>query len=285
MSRLKVRPIQFRFDETTSYYWHHSNTQWGNLVNFITLIGPAFERYFIKAIRQALPQIKNPAVREDAELFCHQEAQHSRQHLAHFQALGKQHPGLDEVRKQVLSSYEKLFASRSLEFHLSYAATVELAFGPIAKFMVENREQLFSDCDDRIAAFILWHFVEEFEHRNSAIDVYNDVVCKYGYRMRMAIDVVKHLRDVELITRTGLARVVPPDPRGILPNDLSLSAAFRDIPFSRLCTFGWNLLCSQMPLHKPDNLHQPDWVTQWFADEAAGKDMTHYPVRSLQGAG
>jgi predicted metal-dependent hydrolase len=283
MSRLKVRPIEFRFDETTAYYWHHGNTQWGNLVNFITMIGPAFERYFIKAIRQALPQIQNPAVREDAELFCHQEAQHSRQHLAHLQALCKQHPGLDEIRQQVLASYEYLFASRSLEFHLSYAATVELCFGPIAKFMVENREQLFNDCDDRIAAFILWHFVEEFEHRNSAIDVYNDIVGQYGYRMRSAIDVVKHLREVEQMTRIGLVRVVPPHAQGIAANDVS--GAFRDIPFSRLCVFGWDLLCSQMPLHKPDNLHQPEWVTQWFADEQAGKDMTRYPVRSLTGTG
>lgn len=277
MSRLKVRQIPFHFDDNTPYYWNYGNPYWGNVVNFISVIGPAFERYFIKAIRQAMPLIQDPAIREDAELFCLQEGQHSKQHLLHLQTLIKQYPGLEETRRQVLDSYEHLFASRSLEFHLAYAATIELSFGPIAKFMVENREVLFADCDNRIAALILWHFVEEFEHRNSANDVYKHLVGSYRYRMRAAVDVYRHIRAVEQITRVGLRAHVPPlqwNNQVIAPDDEK--AMFRDIPITNLFDFIWHLVCSQMPLHKPDRLKQPEWATRWFADEAAGKDMTIY---------
>lgn len=277
MSRLKVRQIPFRFDENTPYYWNRGNPYWGNAVNFVSMIGPAFERYFIKAIRQAMPQISDPILKEDADLFCLQEGQHSKQHRAHLHALSQQYPGLEETHQRILDSYEQLFASRPLEFHLAYAATIELTFGPIAQFMVKNRQYLFTDCDNQVAALILWHFVEEFEHRNSANDVYKHIVGSYSYRMRSAVDVYRHIREVEAITRVGLQQHVAPlqtahgpvlagDPAGI----------FRDVPWLNLADFIWHLLCSQMPLHKPDRLKQPEWATRWFADEAAGKDMTIY---------
>ena len=278
MSHLKVRQLPFHFDERTPYYWNRHNPRWGNTVNFISVIGPAFERYFIKAFRAAMPRITDEALREDAELFCLQEGQHSRQHLGHLQALIKQHPGIEDVRRQVLASYDALFARESLEFHLAYAANVELFFGPIAKFMVDNRDYLFRDCDNQVAALILWHFVEEFEHRNSAIDVYNHVVGSYAFRTRMAPRIGAHLLDIRRMTSAGLSRHVPDLSweGGVVPAGDMGAAMFRDIPAANLLGFAWHLLCSQMPLHKPDRLAQPAWVTRWFADEAAGKDMTVY---------
>jgi hypothetical protein len=35
-------------------------------------------------------------------------------------------------------------------------------------------------------------------------------------------------------------------------------------------------LCTLLPYHNPNGIAQPEWVTQWFADEAAGRDMTRY---------
>jgi len=278
MSQLKVRHIPFHFDDITPYFWNPHNPGWGNTVNFISVIGPAFERYFIKAIRAAMPHITDEELLADAELFCQQEGQHSRQHLGHLQALIKQYPGIEVVRKQVLTSYEKLFERESLEFHLAYAANVELLFGPIAKFMVDNRHYLFRECDNQVAALILWHFVEEFEHRNSAIDVYNHVVGSYAKRMRMAPRIASHLLDVRRITSEGLSIHVP-----AFNNNLTTFSAgdmgtgtLKDIPIANLMGFAWSLLCSQMPLHKPDRLVQPEWVTRWFSDEASGKDMSIY---------
>ena len=43
-------------------------------------MAPAFERYFIKAIRDAMPRIRPTAAREEANRFCMQEGQHARPH-------------------------------------------------------------------------------------------------------------------------------------------------------------------------------------------------------------
>jgi hypothetical protein len=44
---------------------------------------------------------------------------------------------------------------------------------------------------------------------------------------------------------------------------------------NQLCLAG-NLFCTLLPYHNPNGIQQPDWVTQWFADEASGKDMATY---------
>jgi predicted metal-dependent hydrolase len=238
------------------------------------MIAPAFERYFIKATRQAMPLIKDARVKKEADLFCLQEAQHSRQHLAHLAVLIKQHPGLEETHKQIMDSYDALFKNQPTAFHLSYAASVELCFGPIARFVIEHRDALFKGSDQRIASFLLWHFIEEFEHRNCAIDIYNDVVGKHSYRVLTTRAVMTHLMEIEKITREGVNRHVPVSAQGVGPADVD--DMFQGVPMTAQLGLLYDLLCTLLPYHKPDNIKQPAWATQWFIDEAAGKDMTVY---------
>jgi len=275
MTQLKVRKIDFKFDSEIPFQPCPNNPYWGNFVNLITLIGPGFERYFIRAIREAMPRIRDARVKHDADLFCQQEAQHSRVHLAHLKVLASKYPGLDETAKAVTASYEKLLASQPLEFHLGYAATVELGFGPSAKFMINHRDVLFGDGDRRIASFILWHLVEEFEHRNAAYDVYKDIVGSYVYRLRTAPAVAAHLAEVYLIAQQGLHAHVPAADCIVDPSQTSLQM-FKGIPLLQQFNYAYELACTLLPYHKPDNIRQPEWVTRWLADEAEGNDMTLY---------
>ena len=50
--------------------------------------------------------------------------------------------------------------------------------------MLDNEETLFRPGDDRVASLFLWHFVEEVEHRSSALVIYDAVVGKPWYRIR-----------------------------------------------------------------------------------------------------
>ena len=49
--------------------------------------------------------------------------------------------------------------------------------------MLDNEATLFRPGDDRVASLFLWHFVEEVEHRSSALIIY-DAVVGNRYRMR-----------------------------------------------------------------------------------------------------
>lgn len=275
MSTLKVRKIDFQFPDDIELQWCPKNPYWGNCGNYASVIGPAFEKYFIRAFRDAIPLIKNPEVKADAEMFCFQEAQHSKQHLAHMAMLARKYPGLEQTRQAVLASYENLLQTRDLKFHLAYAAGIELMFGPLAKFVVDNREAMMGGSDPRIASFLLWHLVEEFEHRNSAYDVYNDVIGSYWYRVKTFPAVVAHIKSVYEITVAGFEQHIPKDDWDAV-GPIDTSGALKGCPVSSVLGLLYELSCTLLPYHRPDNMRQPDWVTQWFADEAAGVNMAQY---------
>jgi predicted metal-dependent hydrolase len=274
MTELKVRKIDFQFTDDIPFQWNPGNPHWGNFINFAAFVAPAFERYFIKATRLAMPQISDAAIAQNADQFCLQEAQHSKHHMAHLNMLTKKIPALAQVGEDIKKSYADLLANNSTEFHLAYAAIVELCFGPFAKFVVNNRDTLFVDTDQTVASFFLWHMVEEFEHRNSAIDIYNDVVGSYWYRLKTVPKVIQHLSSINTMIETAFQQHTEQQQGEVA---LWETAQFmNNTPLKSRLTILYELSCTLLPYHKPDNLQQPEWVSQWFADEEAGIDMSAY---------
>ena len=270
----KVRKIDFQFDDDIAFQWNPGNPYWGNFVNYASVIAPAFERYFIRNTRRAMPRIHDEKTQKMAAAFCGQEAQHAKHHRAHLNLLIGQYPGLEAVQQAVEKSYQTLYDEESLAFGLAYAAVVELCFGPFAKYVINHRKHLFINSDTRIASFILWHLVEEFEHRSAAIDIYNAVEGSYIYRLKTSIRVFKHLYQIDQIVREGFKRCVPVSPGEVGPSE-SLQFA-RTVPPLRTAGFIVELLSTFLPGHNVDNIRQPAWATQWFLDEAAGRDMRAY---------
>lgn len=190
-------------------------------------------------------------------------------------ALIKKYPGLEETRQQVQASYEKLLSSNDRRFHLAYSAIVELMFAPFARFVVINREPLMAGSDSRVASLLLWHLVEEFEHRNAAYDVYNQVVNSYWFRLKSYPKVIMHIKEVNDITAAGFEKHIPESDRDAI-GPAKTGDMFKRVNKFSLLGMLYELLCTMLPYHRPDNMRQPEWVTQWFADETAGKDMRNY---------
>ena len=269
MADVKFRRIDFQFSDDIPFHFNPRNIGVSNFINAAAFVAPALERYFIMVIRDAMPQLSAP-LRREADVFCRQEAQHAKHHLAHQALLLRKYPQLEDTRKKVQACYTKLLEEESVEFNLAYTASIELFFGPATRFFVEQRERLFGAGDRRIAAFMLWHFVEEFEHRNCAIDVYNALVGSHMYRVRNFWTTLRHLRDVFELAAEGLDACVPsaqPDFPGMMAG---LVAGAPKVSLARLL---FSLACTLLPYHNPDKLREPEWMTRWFADEAMGKDM------------
>ncbi|NNL10689.1 MAG: hypothetical protein HKO84_02870 [Pseudomonadales bacterium] len=280
MSQLKIRNIDFLFEDDIAFQWNPGNPGCGNMVNSTSFIAPAFERYFILAMRDAKKLIKNPALLAEAELFCRQEGQHSKQHFAHVALLIRKYPGLEETRKQVWRSYENLLASKDLKFHMAYMANLELLFAPLANYMVRNLEVLFGGSDQRIASFILWHLIEEFEHRSVAIKVYDHLFDDHRYRLKCEYAMIKHLwSDVGKIVREGLLEHVPASHNSI--SHVKTASIFKGTR-GRL-SFLMHCLDTLLPNHDPNAIEPPEWIQQWLRDDEQGVDMArYYPPQPLE---
>ena len=65
------------------------------------------------------------------------------------------------------NAYDELIDEQPIEFHAAYIANLEATFTPLFKVILDNRDSLFGGGDRRVASLMMWHFVEEIEHRSS----------------------------------------------------------------------------------------------------------------------
>ena len=169
MSELEVRRPKFDFSEDVPWAWNPTNPGFSFFMNATSIIAICFEQMIVAAVQEAKPLITDPAVAAEATAFLRQEAQHSSTHRKHVTALIDRYPGLQQTFDAAMASFEELTATKSLEFRLAYIADLEATFTPSFKLMLDNEETLFRPGDERVASLFIWHFVEEVEHRSSAL--------------------------------------------------------------------------------------------------------------------
>ena len=102
-----------------------------------------------------------------------------------------------------------------LKFRLAYIADLEATFTPSFKMMLDNEATLFRPGDDRVASLLLWHFVEEVEHRSSALVIYDAAVGDSWYRIRALPRISRHLIAVTRIIADGVNAHVPESDRKV----------------------------------------------------------------------
>lgn len=299
MTSLQVRRVQFDFDGDVPFLWQPHNPAFSLMTNLISYIAVAFEKYIVQAVREALPRIDDPAVVAEADAFLRQEAQHARVHRLHLKALTRSWPGLQDTLDQAIALFDQLFAARSLKYHLAYIADLEATFTPTFKLLLDNEEQLFRPGDERVASMFLWHFVEEVEHRSSALVVYRALGGGEAYRFAVLPSVVLHMGRVLQVIVDGFNAHVPfedrqVDARVLLPTfqvqhalrrllpsfgrgrDGPLADALAGIPGNERRVASWGILKSQMPNHDPTDQPLPPFAARWLERYDRGEDVARW---------
>lgn len=297
MTSLTIRRPQFQIDESVPFQWQPANPSFGLFGNAFTFLAIAFERYIVKANRQALPRITDQDVAEEMDAFVQQEAQHARAHREHAKAMIARYPALDATLAAANDAYDELLAREDVAFHLAYIANLEATFTPLFKMVFDNRRSLFAGGDERVGTLLLWHFVEEIEHRSSALRIHHHVTADRWYRIRKARKVFEHVARIYTLVLAGFEEHVPFDDRqvptsAIGPSGLWLGSLLARVPFAGrrgggssmlgdvpgrdLRTMVRHLARSQMPRHDPARELLPTWVDEWHAAYDAGADVTTY---------
>ncbi|MDG4662963.1 metal-dependent hydrolase [Mycobacterium sp. 236(2023)] len=286
MTTLQVRRVRFDFSgDDVPFNWNTQRPAFAMQCNLISFFAPGFEKFIVDATREGLPLIRDPEIAEEAEAYLRQEAQHSAAHAAHIRALTRRWPGLRDTMDEVTASFDHLTATRPLAWRLGYTAVIEATFTPYFKVFLDHEDKLFATGDERVASLFLWHFVEEIEHRSSAIKVYDAVHDSYLYRLRTIGGVVRHLDEILGIISRGFRMHVPAGDGGsfaeLLPTGLSPSAlqaarraarglcgpaaaTYAGVPRRELLAMVVGLLRSQGPGHDPATEHLPAFASRWF---------------------
>ncbi|MBV8789341.1 MAG: metal-dependent hydrolase [Mycobacterium sp.] len=295
MTELEIRRIRFDLDGDVPFNWNADNPAFSTYMNMVSIMAICFEKMLVSAVREAMPHITDSAVANEAEAFLRQEAQHANAHRQHLRALIRSHPGLQETLDGAVALYDHLTDTTPLNFRLAYVADLEATFTPFFKMLLDNEATLFRPGDERVASLLMWHFVEEVEHRSSALIIYDAVVGDNLYRLRALPRVVKHLMQVSTAVFEGINANVPLSERGVDARDFrplsGLLAKLRD-PMSRrgertkpaLNTVPWKqklataarVLMSQTPIHNPAKEPLPTFADRWLRRYNRGDDVCHW---------
>jgi predicted metal-dependent hydrolase len=303
---LEVRRPKFDFTDDVPWDWNPQNPGFSFFMNATSMIAICFEQMIVAAVQEAKPLIADPEVAAEATAFLRQEAQHSSTHRKHVNALIKRYPGLQQTFDEATASFDHITATRPLDFRLAYVADLEATFTPSFKLLLDNEDTLFRPGDDRVASLLIWHFVEEVEHRSSALVIYDAVVGRQWYRIRALPAVVKHLMSVLAIVADGVNAHVPEADRKVDARTLlyahrlklalqqlnpfgakrptpKFPGPFSTVPIKESFTAGARVLLSQTPFHNPAHEPLPELASRWFKRWDAGADVTRWYTAELAG--
>ena len=102
------------------------------------------------------------------------------------------------MEKRLEADYLRFSETKSLRFNLGYAEGFEALTTAIARFFLENGDRVEGS---PIGEMLLWHAVEELEHRTVAFDIY-DHVCG-GYVRRLGIGLFAQWHMARFIARVA----------------------------------------------------------------------------------
>ena len=147
---------------------------------------------------------------------------------------------------------------RSDKFNLAYAAGFECMALGVGHWLVNEREYLFGQSDTRVASLILWHFVEEIEHKSVTLDVYNAVYGDYFYRIYglfyATLHIIKHSRRAYkiMLKKDGLW------------NNLRSRWRLTKMILRFYKNMFTHIVDCCLPKHDPQAIEDPAWSVAWI---------------------
>jgi uncharacterized protein len=205
-SGIEVRTIDFEVERGRGGLWNPRLPEVSHALNAFQLALPYLEPYFIDAIKEGIRHVANPRLRADATAFAAQEANHSRAHGRYNRVLRKRYPRVEEFEKSIQQTLVRSRREEPLLARLAFTAACEAITGELSRLLLRHADTWFCDADGHFAALMIWHAVEEIEHKSVAIEVLDALDCGYGVRAAALVSAVRRtLLDLDPVTSYMLA--------------------------------------------------------------------------------
>ena len=275
-ARMTVRQVEFAYSEGMSGHWNRDRPEFSHIVNAGSLAMPYLEPYLIKTMRAARPLIRDPALQADLDSYVRQEATHYRQHrLFNDRLKARGYAAIESIESRLAQEYTELETTRSLAFNLAYAEGFESMALAIGQMLIEDREHLFGNSESGVASLVLWHFVEEIEHKNVAFDVFEHLYGNYFRRVHGLLYAMTH---IFLLTRSTYQALLKED--GLwrsLRSRIALALVIGRI-FRKLTPRFLRIL---IPGYDPRQVRDPAWAQDWASLYASDRSALRLDTRRL----
>ena len=256
------RKIPFEFPEDLDPQWIPGEPELVAMLNGASLTMPYLEPFLIRTMRAAVEQLDDHEIKEHGRAFNTQEQHHFQAHRRFNELLKrKRYPELEAVEDQMKASYARL-SKRSLRTRMAYTAGFESMTLGVTKWLIEERVKLFAGADSRAVSFVLWHMVEETEHKRVAYDVYR-ALFKPTLMNGLArmLGVFHGSFDVMRFAMRGYRVILKKEGLWRRWRSRARLAAWMWAFVSYVFPF---LFRAALPGHDPRRERDPQWVTDWL---------------------
>ncbi len=175
--QIRARRLELDYDtDPLPKYFMGDDLVMSHVVAVLSAQFPEGEDFFVRSVRRFRDQIDDPVLKRQVAGFIGQEANHGREHRtfnARLQALGYPTARIDRLVKKGLGIDEKY---RSAEVCLAVTAALEHYTATLAEVLLTSEDARAMFSSDEARELLVWHALEESEHKAVAFDVYQ-VVC------------------------------------------------------------------------------------------------------------
>src|SRR5438445_4392943 len=182
---IPTRPMEFDawLDDLPRHFAADGDIVMSHVLAVLSSVFPDGEDYFVRSVEAVRDRIEDPQLRENVEGFIGQESMHGREHrvlnerLAELgyptRAIGRYVQGLTSLRERFQGEMA----------NLAYTAALEHYTATLAETLLTDPEARAEIGHDGVRYLLLWHALEEAEHKTVAFDVYK----RFGGTERMRV--------------------------------------------------------------------------------------------------
>jgi predicted metal-dependent hydrolase len=176
-SRISIIPRRptWDFADLTERFFFGGNGLKSAFVVALSSSFPPGEKEFIQSVRLFMDRVRDPKLVADVKDFTVQEGQHSLQHRMLNEAFDRLGYAATRVSAELEEIEQQWARDHSAEDRLATTVVLEHITAVMAHFALTRPEELDS-LPQSVRELLLWHAIEEIEHKSVAFDVYEECV-------------------------------------------------------------------------------------------------------------
>lgn len=187
----RVVDLDSSFADVPRHFAIDGDIVMSHVLAVLSSVFPDGEDYFVRSVAAVQDRIHDPELREAVDGFIGQESMHGREHRAlneRLAELGYPTRAVGRYVRGLMGLRERFQGQKA---NLAYTAALEHYTATLAETLLGDPEARAEIGDDAVRSLLLWHALEEAEHKAVAFDVYRAV--GGTERMRILIMWLTHL--------------------------------------------------------------------------------------------
>lgn len=274
---IPTRTMEFdaSFKTLPKHFAADGDIMMSHILTVLSSVFPDGEDYFVRSVEAGRNQVTDPTLRADVEGFLGQEAMHGREHRVlneRLAELGYPTRAIGAYVRWFFSLRERIHSKR---LHLAFTSALEHYTAMLAETLLTDADARAVVGHDGVRDLLMWHALEESEHKAVAFDVYQQL--GGTERMRIAVMWATHvLFLLETSIWAAISLAMDADARRHPLRVLQSVRRLRYSPFVRPQAVGQLFLYNHRGFHPNDRDTSEliaDWRDRLFGSEGRLADI------------